>query len=197
MRLTEAGAADAMGALWLRQPQHLDGGFVARFSFRVSAPSHCAAPLATFGTNATAQLPAGVDFFPAGDDSLTLSHFPIDHPFLPFDPIPPPEGVPAHLEPLLGYSTCPTAAHGHLLQLPGSGVHAALEPNLPADRAGCPSESGGGVGGEGLAFVVQWEGVDAAGCAGVGVGYAAAPGCERRIRHSLAVQFDCSGASTW
>ena len=189
-RLTEAGAADAMGALWLQQPQHLDGGFVARFSFRVSAPSHCAAPLATFGTNATAQLPAGVDFVPAGDDSLTLSHFPIDHPSLPFDPIPPPEGVPAHLEPLLGYSTCPTAAHGHLLQLPGSGVHAALEPNLPADRAGCPSESGGGVGGEGLAFVVQWEGVDAAGCAGVGVGYAAAPGCERRIRHSLAVQFD-------
>ena len=46
------------------------------------------------------------------------------------------------------------------------------------------------IGGEGFAFVIQWDGPSAAGCAGAGLGWAEAPGCERGISGSVAGQFD-------
>ena len=55
------------------------------------------------------------------------------------------------------------------------------------------------IGGEGFAFVLQSNGLDAAGCAGTGVGYAQAPqqGCTRNINSSVTIQFDVHSNLRW
>jgi hypothetical protein len=122
----------------------------------------------------------------AGDE---ITHYLIDHPDLPFDPLPPPRGLPEQLaDDVPGIPTDPTTRFGeHSPTRDGTYRGPFLGIQLECTDAER-------VGGEGLAFVMQSVGVDAAGCAGNGLGYAGASGgypCERSgIPRSVAVQFD-------
>jgi hypothetical protein len=58
----------------------------------------------------------------------------------------------------------------------------------------CESSDGeiGKVGGEGFAFIIHNDAraLNASGCSGTGIGFAAAPGCTERIERSVAIEFD-------
>ena len=186
-----------VGALWLAQPQPYATGFETSFAFRISGQSVCTHPLELFGANRSAAAshpPADgspmPEFTPyedleeAGDE---ITHYLIDHPSLPFDAVPPPRGVAPQIAAESGQRADLDARYGVFKRTPASGLHT---PYLSARGLGCP-EGVERVGGEGFAFVLQAEGLEAAGCAGTGVGYAAAPNCTRPgIARSVAVQFD-------
>ena len=185
-----------LGTLWLREPQEVQRGFYARFRFRVSRKTLCLLPLETLGTRRTATVGAGQSFVPvaqlraAGQD---MTHFLADDSMLlPFEPLPAPVGVPEDLHPYIGsLRTEPPALGGTFDVLPVSGIASPFVPGLPAgpDFKDCPQDASAG--GEGFAFVLQWDGPTAAGCGGTGLGYAAAAGCEDGgLAQSVAVQFD-------
>ena len=185
-----------LGTLWLREPQEVQRGFYARFRFRVSRKTLCLLPLETLGTRRTATVGAGQSFVPiaqlraAGQDT---THFLSDDTMLlPFEPLPPMAGVPEDLHPYIGsLRTDPPALGGTFDVLPVSGIASPFVPGLPAgpDFQDCPQEASAG--GEGFAFVLQWDGPNASGCGGTGLGYAAAAGCEDGgLAQSVAVQFD-------
>ena len=185
-----------LGTLWLREPQEVQRGFYARFRFRVSRKTLCLLPLETLGTRRTATVGAGQSFVPiaqlraAGQDT---THFLSDDTMLlPFEPLPPMAGVPEDLHPYIGsLRTDPPALGGSFDVLPVSGIASPFVPGLPAgpDFQDCPQEASAG--GEGFAFVLQWDGPNASGCGGTGLGYAAAAGCEDGgLAQSVAVQFD-------
>lgn len=195
-----------LGTLWFAQPQPLEAGFVARFAFRVSEPSYCTLPLAIFGSsNLADHLLAERTFAPMTelrDVGLATTNWLADHHSLPFAPLDPPEGVPVELAGAAGLAGDPTVRFGEFSELLYSRLRAPFEPALPGrvgDRVGDPGRqfacgaANPRVGGDGLAFVVQWEGPGAAGCSGTGVGYARGRGpaeCPRSISRSVAVQLD-------
>ena len=180
-----------MGTLWARQAQPYSGGFEATFSFRISEPSVCTLPLEVFGTVEVAST-SGREFVPmaeleaAGEE---LSHYLTDHPDLPFEQMEPPRGLPPQLR----------DAVPSLRVTPGTryGTHTRTRDgafNAPymGQELRCPTDAGR-VGGEGLAFVLQSVGVQAAGCIGRGVGYASTTTSEcptGGIPNSIAIQFD-------
>lgn len=179
-----------LGTLWASQPQPYTEGFEASFSFRISEPSVCTVPLEMYGANVTAAaVQTEADFIPfddlkaAGDE---MTHYLIDDPSLPFEQLPPPQGVPLQLADEVGIPADPTVRYGVLSMLRSGQVRA---PFLGRELR-CPTDAER-IGGEGFAFVLQSSGLDAAGCAGSGLGYAAAPNCTRGgIDRSLAIQFD-------
>ena len=179
------------GTLWMATPQPYSRGFEVSFAVRISERSVCTQPIEMYGANTTTGEGEfdGRPFIPfeeLHEARAATTHYLIDDPTLPFEPLPPPQGVPAQLAKVLGKEPSPTARYGVLGKL-ASGIHA---PFLPRRNLGCP-EGVERVGGEGFAFVLQGEGLNAAGCAGTGVGHAAAAGCtDGGIASSLAVQFD-------
>ena len=95
-----------LGTLWLQDPQPYASGFTALFSFRVSEPSECTLPLEVYGTKIVASAAeSGESFTPfpeLAQDGETMTHYLIDDPLLPFDPVPPPQGVPLELAETIG-----------------------------------------------------------------------------------------------
>ena len=182
-----------LGTLWLREPQPVRSGFFANFTFRISHKTLCTLPLEVLGANRTATVGAGRDFVPLQelrDAGQETTHYLTDHAALPFEPLRPPTGVPEDLADIIGVRTNPPALGGTFDPLPVTGMMAPFLPHLPAgpDFNSCPQNAE--IGGEGFAFVLQWEGPDAAGCGGAGVGWADAPGCDAGLPSSVAVQFD-------
>ena len=181
------------GTLWARQPQPYEGGFTANFSFRVHGMSVCTKALELFGVNTTAAASrAGVPFTPMADlvaAGEEITHYLVDHPDLPFEQLPPPRGVPPQLADEIddAENANPDARYGR--HTPTRGGRPAFAPYIGLEQR-CPDDAGR-VGGEGFAFVLQAEGLDAAGCNGTGVGYAAGggDGCVG-VASSVAIQFD-------
>ena len=206
-RLTNTTAQ--MGTLWLDQPRKIDRGFEARFTFRVSDFTYCNEPFERFGhvnraVTTTEELLLGQGanyeggsehFMPAEglrNNGESPTHYRMDDPDLPWEPLYPPTGIPLDLAQSLGRMSNPPARSGEQLPLPFSGGPGGAAPRVEY----YPRCEGGRdmVGGEGFAFVIQSEGPDAAGCAGAGVGYASVPdgplACNRSISRSVAIQFD-------
>ncbi len=157
----------------------------------------CTLPLVMYGANTTAASGtdySGAEFVPAavlraaGDAEI---NYLIDDPSLPFDPLPPPRGVPQQLAEELDRPADDGARYGTFDQIPGTGIHAPFIPRrLVGPDLVCPPDAPR-IGGDGFAFVLQSAGVDAAGCAGTGLGYASnGSSCTARLNNSLAVQFD-------
>lgn len=187
-RLTNG--TNQVGTLWAAAPQPYSAGFEAQFTFRISEASVCTQALEAFGANTTATAEhAGKTFVPIEElkaKGQDITHYLIDHPSLPFEQLPPPRGMPPQLagsNP--GVPVNPSTRYGeHSRTATGArGPYLGL-------KLGCPPGVER-VGGEGFAFVMQSVGLDAAGCAGTGVGYAGATGCARSgLARSLAIQFD-------
>ena len=98
-------------------------------------------------------------------------------------------GVSEEIADSVGFETNPAALGGTFDASPVTNTKTPFVPYHPAgaDFDSCPQDAK--IGGEGFAFVLQWEGPDAAGCGGAGLGWAGAPGCDG-LAGSVAVQFD-------
>ena len=116
-RLTNTTAQ--MGTLWLDQPRKIDRGFEARFTFRVSDFTYCNEPFERFGhvnraVTTTEELILGKGanyeggsehFMPAEglrNNGESPTHYRMDDPDLPWEPLYPPTGIPLDLAQSLG-----------------------------------------------------------------------------------------------
>ena len=203
-RLTNTTAQ--MGTLWLDHPRKIDRGFEARFTFRVSDFTYCNEPFERFGhvnraVKTTEELILGKGanyeggsehFMPAEglrNNGESPTHYRMDDPDLPWEPLYPPTGIPLDLAQSLGRMSNPPARSGEQLPLPFSGG-----PGGGAAGRVLPVRAAGPWWAAGLRVRHRVGGPDAAGCAGAGVGYASVPdgplACSRSISRSVAIQFD-------
>ena len=157
-------APSQAGSLWYGERLNVADGFDASFEFRFSNPSTCAAPYEIVDSP-----------YRTAEEAYARQRLYVESNGATGAPVPNPQ-----------------------LPLPVSRTISNLraEPPHPSSCAsGAPATfDNGGVGGEGLAFVVHDDpsGTAAEGCAGPGLGYAADnayyTSCQRRIRNSIAVQ---------